>query len=65
MSLECYLLNNNLTADQFWEYPSSMNMVEEIMIAIEVIKMENIITLSARSPDSGILLYTDTPHVMI
>jgi len=40
-----------------------MNMVEEIMIAIGVIKMKNTITLSARSPDSGILFYTDTPHV--
>jgi len=42
-----------------------MNMVEEIMISIGVIKMENIITLSDRSPDSEILFYTDTPHVMI
>jgi len=42
-----------------------MNIVEEIMIAIGVIEIENTITLSARSPDSEILLYTDTPHVMI
>jgi len=40
-------------------------MVEEIMIAIGVIKMENTITLSDKSPDSRILFYTDTPHVMI
>ena len=42
-----------------------MNMVEEIMIAIGVIKMENAITLSDNGPDSGILFYTDIPHVMI
>ena len=42
-----------------------MNMVEEIMIAIRVIKMEDTITLSDRSPDSEILLYTDTPHEMM
>jgi len=40
-----------------------MIIVEEIMIAIRVI--ENIITLSARSPDSELLLYTDTPHEMM
>ena len=42
-----------------------MNIVEEIMIAIGVIEMKNTITLSARNPDSGILFYTDAPHVMI
>jgi len=42
-----------------------MNMVEEIMIAIGVVKMENIITLSDIRPESGILLCTDTPHVVI
>jgi len=40
-------------------------MVEEIMIVIGVIKMESTITLSDRNPDSGILFYTNTPHVMI
>jgi len=42
-----------------------MNMAEEIMIAIGIIKMENTITPSDRNPDSGILFYTDTPRVMI
>jgi len=42
-----------------------MNIVEEIMVAIRVIEMKNTITLSTRSPDSGILFYTDTSHVMI
>jgi len=42
-----------------------MNIVEEIMIAIGVIKIENSITLSARNPDSELLLYTDTSNVMI
>jgi len=42
-----------------------MNIVEEIMIAIGEIKIENTITLSARSPDSELLLYTDTPHEMM
>ena len=42
-----------------------MNIVEEIMIAIRGIGMKNIITLSARSPDSELLLYTDTPHEMM
>ena len=40
-----------------------MIIVEEIMIAIRVI--ENIITLPARSPDSELLLYTDTLHEMM
>jgi len=40
-------------------------MVEEIMIATGIIKIENTITLSGRSPESGILFHTDTPHVMI
>ena len=42
-----------------------MNMVEETMTTIGVIKMENTITLSDRSTESGILFSTDTPHVMI
>ena len=42
-----------------------MNIVEEIMIAIRVIEIENIITLSVRSPASEMLLYTDTPHEML
>jgi len=65
MSPECCHLNNNLTADQFWEDPSFMNMVEEIMIATGIIKLENTITLSEKSPESGILFHTDTPNVMI
>ena len=40
-------------------------MVEEIMIVIGVIKMEETIILSDKSPDSGILFYTDSPHVMM
>jgi len=42
-----------------------MNIVEEIMIAIRVIGIENTITLSARSPDSELLLYTDTSNKMM
>ena len=42
-----------------------MDMVEEIMMAIGIIKMKNNITLSDRSSDFGILFYTNTPHVMI
>ena len=41
-----------------------MNMVEEIMITTGIIKIENTITLSGRTPKSGILFHTDT-HVMI
>ena len=40
-----------------------MNIVEEIVIVIGVIEMKNTITLSARSPESGILLYIDTSHI--
>jgi len=32
-----------------------MNLVEEIMIVTGIIKIENIITLSGRSPESGTL----------
>ena len=39
-------------------------MIEEIMIATGIIKIENTITLSDRSSQSGILFHTDT-HVMI
>ena len=42
-----------------------MNMVEEIMIASGMIKIENIITLSGRSLESEILFHTVTPHVMV
>jgi len=42
-----------------------MNIVEEIMTAIGEIGMKNIITLSARSPDSELLLYTDIPNEMM
>ena len=42
-----------------------MNLVEEIMIVIGIIKIKNIITLSGRNPESGILFHTDAPHVMI
>jgi len=40
-------------------------MVEEIMIATGIIKIENTITLSSRSPESGILFHTDIPYVMV
>ena len=39
-------------------------MVEEIMIATEIIKIENTIILPGRSPESEILFHTDT-HVMV
>jgi len=42
-----------------------MNIVEEIMTAIGEVGMKNIITLSARSPGSGLLLYTDTSNEMM
>ena len=65
MTPECCLLNNNLTVDQFREYPSLMNLVEEIMIVTEIIKLENTITLSGRSPKSGTMFHIDAPDVMI
>jgi len=42
-----------------------MNLVEEIMITIGIIKIENTITLSSRSPEFGTLFHIDAPHVMI
>ena len=42
-----------------------MNLVEEIMIATGIIKIENTITLSGKNPESGTLFYTDAPNVMI
>jgi len=42
-----------------------MNLVEEIMMATGIVKIENTITLSGRSPESEILFHTDIPHVMV
>ena len=42
-----------------------MNLVEEIMIISGILKIENTITPSGRSPESGTLFHIDAPHVMI